>query len=705
MSGSRRPGRTRSALTIALVALGLAPTLAVVKRAIAQDESAADEGSQAPPASDIARKRRAVLRGLSTDETSLINVTAREMPASPDVLNLGRRASRALARCVSDNVDDGLRTLCAELLGRIGDRAALPALQGALEAWDPRVRGAAIQALAKMPDRGSVEPLAKILERDDEGEDNRAAALLALGAESDTRAMRVVRDALLHPKAGRADLRLAAFRALWKCRHLMARETLVSDVDGALKSDDPALVLQATFAASELRAPELRESLVRLMTHADPRVRNRAVYAVGKIGDKAATSALLAFVPKIRESRMLNNTAFALERLDPKAFFTTAKGLITNKQAQIRMNTAFVLGDVRRPEGLELLRGALDDKNDTVRLSAVRALGNLEAPEGAALLERFVEDPNQSLRRAAIYAIFALSHMQRADLVRDKLYSSDRPDVKLEAALALGRAGDPAVAGDLLTCLETGRCNRAAVDAFLHANANANATKAREVPGRMLLAWARGRSDLTDLVAFLRPPGGGDLAVSDVLASVGSGDLGRAGVALDLSGDLGDARALEVLRPLLTHESARLRLHAAVALARSGRAEADGVLLADLDNLPRERLPLFVRLASRIAEPAARARLGPELLRREKSDDAAVAVAAAAVRLAWDPENAIFPMLDALAAPTRFERNLAESYLRKDPRPIVTFLLRRALAREPRGEMREQLRRILDARAGSLEEQ
>ena len=296
---------------------------------------------------------------MSGDETALINVTSREMPASPDVLNLGRKGTRAVARCVSDNVDDGLRTLCAEILGRIGDHAGLAALQGALEAWNPSVRGAAIQALMKIPDPGSIEPLTKILEREDEELENREGALLALGAISDPRAMRVVRGVYTKAKTGKTEdkakdeaLRAVAFRALWKNRHLMARTTLVGDVAAALKSDDTSLVLTATFAASELRAPELRAPLVALMSHGDARIRNRAVYAVGKIGDKAATSALLAYVPKVRESRMLNNIAFALERLDPSSFYATAKSLIVHKQAQIRMNTAFVLGDVRRPEGL-----------------------------------------------------------------------------------------------------------------------------------------------------------------------------------------------------------------------------------------------------------------------------------------------------------------------------------------------------------------
>ena len=57
------------------------------------------------------------------------------------------------------------------------------------------------------------------------------------------------------------------------------------------------------------------------MGSANSRVRNRAIYALGRIGNKAATAALVAQIPKVREARMLNNIAFALERLDAKAFY------------------------------------------------------------------------------------------------------------------------------------------------------------------------------------------------------------------------------------------------------------------------------------------------------------------------------------------------------------------------------------------------
>ena len=692
--------RRRRLSILALMACGiLGPSAFVVGRALADedDQEEAPQAGEKMNAEEVSKKRRAVLLAMATNDAVLINVTGRDMPASPDVLNLGRKSARALARCVADNVDDNLRSDCASMLGRLGDKAGLSALQGALEAWSPEVRAQAIQALRKMPDRSNVIPLRKFLDRKDEEPANIALAIQALGALSDTGSLPVLHSKFRSGNDTEPQIRIAAFWGLWKSRHIMARASIVADVASALTSGENELELAGTFAASEVRAPELVAPLIKLMDDPDTRLRNRAVYALGKIGDRAAISALLAQLPKVRESRMLNNIAFALERLDPASFYRVAPTLIGHKQAQIRMNAAFVIGDVRRPEGLPLLKGALEDKNDAVRLRAVTAVGKLDAPDGAKILERFIDDPNPSLQRAAIHAVYALSGMKRTNLVYDKLYLGPRPADKLDAALALGRANDPRVVPDLLNCLELRTCTEESVDAPLRAST------LQEVPGRALLAWAQGRVDVTDLVAFLRPEGGAPLSVSAVSAELAHKNVGRTVNALDLSGDLNDDKALLVLKPLLAHENTRVRMHAAVALARHGDASADPVLFGDLDNLPHDLLPSFVRLVARVSEMPARARLTPELVKREHGSDPNVAVATAAIRLAWDPEQGIFRMLEALASPLRLDRDLADRYLRVAQQPIVTDLLRRALAREQRDPVKNQLRRILDVRGGQVE--
>ncbi len=696
---------------IGLVVSALFPSAVAVRSAYADDDGEVPSEQtdiepplvhQAPTPSardreERVQRRASILKAISTSDSVLINVTHRDLPASPDILNLGRRSSKALVRCATDNVDSEVREFCVSLLGRIGDRSSLLALQGALEAWEPLLRGAAIRALAKIPDPSSAKLLIQILEREDEALSNREGALETLGVLNNAQAIKTLRNALRSPPQGHTELRAPAFRGLWKSRHVVARAALLSDVEYALSAtNDGSLLLQGTFAASELRAPELVKALIKLMDNPDTRIRNRAVYALGKIGDKAATKALLAHAPRVRESRMLNNIAFALERLDPAAFYSTAQGLASHKQAQIRMNTAFVLGDVHRPEGVPMLRSALEDPNLMVRLSAIIALGKVDAKDIDKLLLRFTKDTNFDLKREAIYSIFRASKMKATDLVYNELYSSKDPNVRMGAVRALGRAGDTRVTSDVLTRLEAGKCS------LLDAWDLLRASKSSEVPERTLLAWVWGRTDLTDLLRVLKPAGAAPIARAEIRAEIAFNHPWRAVHAIDLAGDLGDAAAVEILRPILTNDHTVLRLHAAAALVRENKLDALPTLLQDIDNLPQSNLGSVVEILARVSESGARAALLPELTKRAASSDVPLAVVGAATWYAWDPEAAFHRMLAGLASPSRQERDGIARYLRIDHRPITTDLLRRALAREGRMSVKDTLRRLLDVRADRL---
>jgi len=114
-------------------------------------------------------------------------------------------------------------------------------------------------------------------------------------------------------------------------------------------------------------------------------------------------------------------------------------------------------------------------------------------------------------------------------------------------------------------------------------------------------------------------------------------------------------------------------------------------------------LPGAARLLGRVREARVRERWKPELNRREAGPDLALGLASAAVLLEWEPDIAFFRFLEALASSSAEERELGMRYLLRDRRPVVTALLRRALAREGRPFVRDLLRKMLDVRAGSVD--
>ncbi len=478
----------------------------------------------------------------------------------------------------------------------------------------------------------------------------------------------------------------------------MSRDTLIGDVAAALSAKNDDLVMAGIVGAAELRAPKLTAPLIPLLEHQNANIRNKAVYALGLIGDKAATKVLLAKLPGVRDGRMLNNIAFALERLDRDAFYASIQQLVDHKQAVIRLNAAFVLGDVKRPEGLGMLEKALDDPSDLVKTSAVVAFGKIGDAKEIPRLEKLVEAPNPSLREEAVFAILAIAGPKRKDLVYDALFSGKQEGPKRRAALALGELGDTRVRDYLLGCVESRACKEWQVDHYLHAD------KDPLVGGRVLLAWARGRSDLTDLVADLRPAGAEPLATSAMDVAMGVPlHPAAAEHTLDLVGALGGAPAKTRLlqqhaKPAPAMSDPWVEIHALTALARLGEQPAEAALLGRMDELAAAWLPRFAGVVTRIEEPDVRRRLTPELVKREQGGDVEIALAAAGIRLRWEPESAVLRFREALASPSARERDLAERYLVRAKPPKVTWLLRAALARETRPDVKDRLRGVLDRR-------
>lgn len=676
-----------------LLCAALAPAALVVPGVLSQQKSEASEGH----ASDTEK----LLLQVPNDPSVLINVGYRDLPASPDFVNLGKRSTKALERCLADNVDVDARARCAVVLEALGDHRALATLVGALDDWEPLVRYRVVKALGAVPDKSSVAPLVALFQRNDEEPHIRAAIVDALGNISDQRVVSFLRAELAKPPGG-ADLRPALFDALWQNRHLLARDTLIDDAKKALASDNEELVLSATLAAAELRSPRHVAALVALIDHASAEIRNKAVYALGRVGDKSATKALLATLPNVRDSRMLNNIAFALERLDKKAFYAEIAKTIEHKQAVIRLNAAFVLGDVHHAEGLALLEKALSDPSDYVRSSAVAAIGKLalsgaEHERARKSLEALATSPSVSLREEAIYALDAVTKGGARDRIYEALFKGLDPRKHgaaiRRAALALGDAGDPRVRDYLLTCLLGYGCPVERVGAYFTRNPDESAS------GRLLLGWTRGRSDLARVVARLKPSGTLPLAMSALRDAWAMPESSDTLTALQILGSLGDESARELVVSRSATDRTLPRILGVVAAGRLGYADAPGKLVQELEGCAAEWLPDFVRATSAIEEPALRASLDLLLEPKARDADAHIAMAALAIRLAWFPDQAIYRVIDALGSQNGFERTLAASYLGHNVDRRVTWLLRRALAREGSPDVRDRLRAVLDERS------
>ena len=722
--------RVRRSLILTLV---LFPTLVIGISAKCARPKPVD-----PPAS------RALIDAAGTDPIALVNVSAADMPASPDILFLGKRSTRALERCLSDNADAHLRALCAGMLGTLGDRSALPALHAALGDWEAEVRREVIRALGKLPADQSVDPLLALYARGDEEVGVRHAILRTLGAIGHSKGVALIRRELDKSRKELAgpggDLRRTALQSLWRCRHRVSPGVIVDEVTRALapprgndrviekmlEANDAELTRDAIAKASQLRSGRFMTALIALIFSPDDKTQNRAIQALGLLGDKRAVPALAKLLPTARNARLLNNIAFALQRLDDRAFTHEIQRMVTHKQGVIRMNAAFVLGDIRQPKSLPLLERSLADPSERVQLEAVRAISKLApAPEAVRLLEKATASKSAGVRETAIqavahhgnersipllekllgqpgqpdemilHAIYRLSAGKRSDLIYERLFRGDDDDVRKRAAIVLGKAGDRRVRDYLIACFETDRCGLDDVEAFLRTE------KDPVLAGQVLWMWLRGRDDLTDLVGAMRPAGAATLAGNGLDVAVIRGEWPHAGRIATLLGDLHAEAERPHLQAAANAADGWFRIRALVTRCRLGDGDAATALLRELDNFPIEWLPELVDALHGLREPDARTRLAGDLERRQGGREPTTALAAAATRLPWTPDAALPRLLAGMTAADVVERETAERYLRHDHTPRVEVLLAERQAKERNPELRARLRRLIDVRRGN----
>jgi hypothetical protein len=257
----------------------------------------------------------------------------------------------------------------------------------------------------------------------------------------------------------------------------------------------------------------------------------------------------------------------------------------------------------------------------------------------------------------------------------------------------LGQAGDPRVRDYLLACYEAGECTLRDLNGLLRRDRSPALTR------RLLVAWAGGRLELGDHLGTARPPGLLDLVLGKQEAAAAGGAPGPCSTRWICSAASAPPRSAPRSRAMPTRATcvsgctSRQRSSAWVTAPRRRDSSPISTHCPPIGS----RRPHASSLASR-SRPRGAA-LAEPLAARSRGEDVDQALAAASVLLAWDPEAGFFRFLDALSAPSVRERDLAEEYLARNRSQELTWVMRRALAREGREYTRDRLRRLLDARS------
>lgn len=358
------------------------------------------------------------------------------------------------------------RAFAAELLGRVGNAKAVPALLETIQATraeDADVREIALRALARIADPRAVEPLVAALRQAEVWLAPRIADILVRHGEPVVEPMLVLlAEPSRHPARAWAANVLGELRT---ARAFPALITALKDLDDEVRAKaaaalgrlgdrravtylldhlltDPAPFVRARIAAAlgQFAGTEVIDRLVRALGDPAWWVRMRSVEALEQIGPSAEAPLIVALDDPDPEIRI--RAAVALERLGLPGRLVT---LI--EQGEATVDTTALLTKLGVAGARELLAELLHHSSSPVRVAVIGAIRDAERKDlTAELIERASHDRDPGIRAAALDGLHALGAREAVSPALEALGDADER-VRAAATALLGDLGGNELAG------------------------------------------------------------------------------------------------------------------------------------------------------------------------------------------------------------------------------------------------------------------
>lgn len=233
------------------------------------------------------------------------------------------------------------------------------------------------------PWKGVLTPDSMFLE-----EDEMLIIMKALGKIGTPEAMEFIKSSGCNPT-------LFAYKKL-------PRQNVITDLKKLLSNGDVEIRISAARIAGDIVAAELTNDLIKALDDEYYNVREKAAYALGKIGGDKALQALL----KPHEDRFVQAAAArSLGEISDVKAVPRLSNLLIDDYYQIRREAATALGKIGDKTTISLLTKLLSDEDYEVRIAVAKALGMLGSKDALPALEKALDDYDWEVRETAAAAI------------------------------------------------------------------------------------------------------------------------------------------------------------------------------------------------------------------------------------------------------------------------------------------------------------
>ena len=432
----------------------------------------------------------------------------------------GERAFQALVKTAEEDQDQGVKTAAIIGIGEFPDEAATAFLLRKLQDARAETRQAAVEALS------------------DKMEEQVLVALVAALHDTDTivrgRAAQVLSRQRWHPKDANEELWHAIARGGFVEAVTSHRLQAIEPLEMILRTADTPMKVAVIRALGEIDDDRVIDSLLPCLKSSDQAVCVAAIEVLSEINTPKLNEPLVALL-RHSDHKLRVAAIEAAVRMQLQEAAQTMAGMLKDRNWDVRTAAAVGLGKMGNRLATESLVAAIKDSDADVRQAAITSLGQIRDPAAIRPLVAMLVDADSNVRHAAGSALPSIDPKwqqtegarQMAPELRAACDSSD-PSIRFLAVTVLQKMGESSIPQIV-----------------------------SKTPTAMAEAGYKQRMMFSVFTELL-----------------GDADRDLRLAAVQVLGRLGDARALESLKPALADADESVRRAAAKSIERLQTKEA-----------------------------------------------------------------------------------------------------------------------------------